>query len=258
MGINGVNPEYAGARYRRAILQYVKLLHAHAMYPVLSLMWAAPGGHPATFQPAAPNADHSLAFWRSLASTFRKDRNVVLAPWGETTVDADCFLRGGFCEATYGPDNARYRVAGMQQAVDTMRRAGYRGVIAIPGIAYANDLSEWLSHRPRDPLRQLVAEAHVYGKNACDSVACFDRTLAPVARRVPLFFGETGETYDASSCGATNVSRFMRWADAHRVGYLAWTWNTWNSCSALIEDFAGRPHAAYGAWVKQHYAAVAR
>ena len=42
---------------------------------------------------------------------------------------------------------------------------------------------------------------------------------APVAAAVPLVFGETGETYDASSCGSTNISTFMNWADAHGVGY---------------------------------------
>src|SRR5205085_688037 len=78
------------------------------------------------------------------------------------------------------------RTAGMQTAVATMRRAGYRGVIAIPGIDRANDLSAWLANRPRDPLGQLVAEAHVYGKNTCDAPACLQAGYAPVARRVPL------------------------------------------------------------------------
>ena len=95
-----------------------------------------------------------------------------------------------------------------------MRRAGYRGVIAIPGLDYANDLSKWLSHKPRDPLHQLIAEAHVYGKNPCDTTACLNSTLAPVAKRVPLIFGETGETYDASECSSKYISAFVKWADA--------------------------------------------
>lgn len=254
LGINGVKPAYGGANYRRAIVDYVRRLHRHGMYAELSLMWAAPGNYRATYQPAAPNADHSPAFWASLARTFKNNPNVILAPWGETIVNARCFLRGGFCEATFGPENTRYRVAGMQQAVNVMRKAGYRGVIAIPGLNYANDLSKWLSHQPRDPLRQLIAEAHVYGKNQCATTACFNATLAPVARRVPLILGETGETWDASSCGARHVSTFLRWADAHRVGYFTWTWNTWRNCSALIADFTGKPYSAYGSWVKSHYA----
>jgi hypothetical protein len=163
-------------------------------------------------------------------------------------------LRGGVCEATYGPTHQPYRTAGMQQAVDVMRAAGYRGPIAIPGINYANDLSDWLAYEPRDPLHQLVAEAHVYGKNACSSTACLDQTMAPVARRVPLIFGETGQTYDDSSCGSSNISSFLHWADAHGVGYAAWTWDTWGTCGSLIGSYSGRPANGYGAFVKGYYA----
>jgi hypothetical protein len=258
LGINGVKPEYAGARYRKAIVDYVRRLHAYGMYAELSLMWAAPGAHQATYQPGAPDRDHSPAMWASMAKTFRSDPNVVLAPWGETYVNADCFLEGGLCEATFGPSNDRYAVAGMQQAVTTMRRAGYRGVISIPGLDYANNLSKWLSHLPKDPRRQLIAEAHVYGKNTCSSIDCLNSTMAPVARRVPLVFGETGETYDASSCGSANIAKFVKWADAHRVGYLTWTWNTWGNCSSLISDFSSaKPFSGgYATWVRNHYAAT--
>jgi hypothetical protein len=257
LGINGMRPAYSGARYRKAIVDYVRLLHAYGMYAELSLMWAAPGANKATYQPGSPDRDHSPAMWASMAKTFRNDPNIVLAPWGETVVNADCFLKGGVCEATFGSSNERYATAGMQQAVTVMRRAGYRGVISIPGIDYANNLSSWLAHIPKDPRRQLVAEAHVYGKNTCSSVACFDSTLAPVARRVPLIFGETGETYDASSCGSSHISTFLRWADAHRVGYLTWTWNTWGNCSALISDFSSaKPFSGYATWVRNHYAAT--
>ena len=253
LGINGIKPTLGGANYRRAILRYVDLLHRHGMYAELALMWAAPGTYSATYQPAGPDADHAPAFWVSLAATFKNHPNVILAPWGEPVINADCFLNGGLCEATFGPRNEPYRIAGMQQAVRLMRGAGYRGVIAIPGIDYANNLSKWLSHKPRDPLGQLVAEAHIYGKNVCSSTTCLNATLAPVAKRVPLLLGETGETYDASSCGSTNISRFMKWADAHAASYMAWTWNTWDNCSALIRDFAGKPFSRYGAWVKSHY-----
>jgi len=252
LGMNGVKRAYGGARYRAAIVRYVNLLHRYGMYAELSLMWAAPGTTKATYQPAGPDTDHSPAFWKSLARTFRKDRRVVLAPWGETIVDANCFLNGG-CRASFN-QNVSYRVAGMQQAVTVMRKAGYRGPISIPGIDYANNLSQWLSHMPRDPRRQLVAEAHIYGKNTCSSASCFDKTLLPVARKVPLIFGETGETYDGSSCGSSNIKTFMNWVDAHTTGYLAWTWDTWGNCSSLISNYkTGAPANAYASYVRQHY-----
>jgi hypothetical protein len=257
LGINGVKRAYAGAAYRKAIIRYVKLLHRYGMYVELSLVWAAPGTYKATYQPGSPDESHAPKVWASLARTFRRDPAVILAPWGETIVDARCFLRGGICEATYGKRNRPYRTAGMQQAVRVMSRAGYHGPIAIPGLDYANDLSVWLSHRPRDPLHQLVAEAHVYGNNTCASIACLDRTMAPVAKRVPLVLSEAGETYDDSSCGSTNISRVIGWADAHDAGYAAWTWDTWGTCGSLVSSYGGTPANDYAQWVHDFYAAHA-
>src|SRR5207253_4837464 len=127
-----------------------------------------------------------------------------------------------------------YQTAGMQQAVTTMRAAGYGGVISIPCIDYANRCANynngsWVQFEPRDPRQQLVAEAHVYGKNACDNPVCLVEDTSEVSARVPLIFGETGETYDASECTAKYIQTLMAWADVQRpqVGYEAWTWNTW-------------------------------
>jgi endoglucanase len=256
LGINGVKAQYAGAHYRRAIVDYVRLAHRFGMSAELSLMWAAPGGYRATYQSGGPDETHSPAVWASLARTFRNDHNVILAPWGETVADPSCFLHGGVCEAAFGPHNVPYRIAGMQQAVNVIRAAGYNGVIAIPGVAYANDLSQWLKYEPRDPRGQLIAEAHVYGKNTCDTVECFQRTLAPVARRVPLILGETGESYDGSACGSSRVATILDWADAHRVSYAAWAWDTWRTCLSLISSYVGKPNGAYGRWIKAHYAAL--
>jgi hypothetical protein len=257
LGINGVSQSLGGVAYRKAIVSYVNLLHRYGMYVELSLIWGAPGANKATYQPGSPDKDHSPAMWSSLAATFKHDPDVILAPWGETVVDAGCFLHGGRCEATYGRTNRPYRTAGMQQAVDVMRLTGYRGVIAIPGIDYANDLTHWSAYEPRDPQHQLIAEAHVYGGNTCGTLACLNTTMAPVARRVPLIFGEVGETYDDSSCGSTNVAKFLPWANAHQVGYAAWTWDTWGNCEALISNYNGTPAHAYGAWIRAFYTGVA-
>jgi endoglucanase len=254
LGINGVKARYAGANYRKAIVNYVQLLHRYGMYAEISLMWAAPGSDLAGYQPAAADEDHSPAVWASMAKTFKKDPDVVLAPWGETVVDADCFLKGG-CTTYWGPQHTPYRVAGMQQAVTVMRAAGYRGIIAIPGIAYANDLSQWLSHMPRDPRHQLIAEAHVYGGQVCDNATCLDTNYAPVASRVPLIFGEMGENYDNTDCGTGSIATIVNWADAHHVGLEAWAWDTWGNCGILIKNYAGKPFSAYGAWIRAHYLA---
>ena len=257
LGINGVKRAFSGRNYRQAIVNYVQLLHRHGLYAEISLAWGAPGHFRATFQPRAPDEDHSPAVWQGMATTFKNDPNVILAPWGEPVVTPGCLLHGGSpCSATHGPTRRHYRAAGMQQAVNVMRGAGYHGPIAIPGLMYANDMTRWLAFEPRDPQHQLIAEAHVYGKNACSSTACFDQTMAPVAQKVPLIFGETGETYDASSCDSTNISTFLQWADSHGVGYAIWTWDAWGNCFALISDYRGDPANIYGTFVKSYLASL--
>jgi endoglucanase len=257
LAINGVKAKYAGANYRKAVVAYVNALHANGMYAEVSLIWGAPGTYLALYQPGGPDEDHSPAMWSSMAATFKNDRNVILAPWGETITGWQCFMRTG-CdnEATYGKNNKPYRTASMRQAVQHMRGAGFHGPISIPCIDYANDCSKWLTYRPDDPDRQIVAEAHVYGKNTCDAVACFDSTMAPVAKRVPLVFGETGETYDGKDCGSAYISTFLPWADAHGVGYEAWTWDTWGGCGVLIKTYGGKPANAWARWVQAHYLAL--
>ena len=252
LSVNGINQQYAGQNYISAIVDYVELLHQYGMYAELSLMWGAPGSYQATYQPAAPDEDHSPAMWSSMAATFKNDPNMNLAPWGETTVGWKCFMKKG-CdnEATYGPSNAYYQTAAMRQAVTLMRHAGYNGVISIPCIDYANACgkidgskyggSTWLESRPHDPANQLIAEAHVYGKNACDTTACFNSSMRPITKVAPMIFGETGETYGGSDCGRTYVPTFMNWADQYGVGYEAWTWDTWGGCGVLISIRAGTP-----------------
>jgi len=266
LNINGINQQYAGANYINAIVNYVNLLHQHGMYAEVSLMWGAPGAYQATYQPAAPDEDHSPKMWSSMAATFKNDPNVILAPWGETTVGWKCFMKKG-CdnEATYGPSNAFYQTAPMQQAVNLMRKAGYRGVISVPCIDYANacgkidgqdyDGSTWLKSRPKDPEHQLIAEAHVYGKNLCDTESCFNSSMRPITKVAPMIFGETGETYDGSDCYPNYIPTFMNWADANGVGYEAWTWDAWSSqqCGVLISDYNGTPANQWASWVQTHY-----
>jgi hypothetical protein len=64
-----------------------------------------------------------------------------------------CWLKGG-SSCTAG---ISYPVAGMQTLVNTVRATGASNVIMLGGLAYANDLSQWLTYRPTDPDGNLAA-----------------------------------------------------------------------------------------------------
>jgi endoglucanase len=248
LGINGVPPAYSGANYLNAIVAFVNRLHAHGIYAEISLMWAAPGSQQALDHPPILDADHAPAALQAIANAFKNDPSTFIGlqsePHGITWA---CWQNGG------SSCSVGYTALGMQGALNAVRSTGATNPVTASGIDYANNLSQWLAYRPSDSAGQLLAEAHVYGLNSCDTTSCFDANYAPVAASVPMVFGETGETYDASDCGTSYISTILSWADAHGVGYEPWTWDTWGNCSSLISDFSGTPANAYGTYVRNYY-----
>ncbi|WP_282797966.1 cellulase family glycosylhydrolase [Streptomyces sp. CC224B] len=261
LGTANIKPEYAGANYRSAVDALVRRVQSHGMTPVLELHWshgrytgnsAGCADVHASCQKPMPDARHAPAFWTSVAQTYGHDPTVVLDLFNEPYPDRAtptaeqawaCWRDGGTCPGI------GYEVAGMQDLVDAVRATGARNLLLVAGIAYANDLSRWQEYAPRDPAGRLAAAWHVYNFNACADEACWNRTLAPVAARVPLVAGEIGE----NTCAHGFVDRVMAWFDARGLSYLGWTWNTWNCSSgpALISAYDGTP-TAFGIGLRDH------
>ncbi|MFF8600130.1 cellulase family glycosylhydrolase [Streptomyces sp. NPDC015232] len=261
LGLDNVKPEYRGANYVNAVKDLVTRVIAHGMTPVLELHWthgqytgnsAGCSDIHATCQKPMPDARYTPAFWSSVADAFKHDRRVVFDLFNEpypdratsTAAEAwSCWRDGGSCPGI------GYEVAGMQDLVDAVRATGARNLVLVPGIAYSNDLSQWLRHRPTDPAGNLAAAWHVYNFNSCSTETCWNDTLAPVAAEVPLLAGEIGE----NSCAHGFVDRVMKWFDDRGLSYLGWTWNTWNCASgpALITSYDGTP-TAFGIGLRDH------
>jgi hypothetical protein len=258
LGINAVTT--GGAAYRTAIIHYVKTLQSFGLYVILDLHWAAPGTYQATTQWPMADADHAPAFWRSVAATFKANHGVLFDLFNEPYITTwPCWLHG--CQSTYDHSGTyvTYRTAGMQSLVDAVRSTGATTPLMLGGLSWANDESSWRKYEPSDPDHQLVVSFHTYGWNGCNNATCWDRTIAPLARVVPVVTGEFGE----SGCADSYDLTYMPWADRHGVSYLGWAWDAtdagWN-CSggpSLIVSYDGQA-TAYGAGLKAHLAALAR
>ncbi len=243
LGLNGVKPKFSGIAYRRAIETYVRSLNEAGLVAILDLHWSAPGREQATGQQVMADASHSVAFWYSVAHLFRLDDGVVFDLYNEPHgISWNCWRNG--CTTAAG-----WRTAGMQQMLDAVRRAGSRSPVMLGGLAWAGDLAGFLRHAPRDPLHQVIASVHLYNFSTCHTSTCWNRTIAPVARTVPVVTGEIGE----NDCRSGFIDRYMSWADRHRISYLAWAWDTWNCSSgpALITSYEGTP-TAYGRGFRSH------
>ena len=245
LGINGVNPSYGGSNYRTAIVNFVSELNSAGMVAILDLHWSAPGATLALGQQVMADADHSPTFWASVATAFKNNPGVIFDLYNEPhDISWSCWLNGCVTQAGW-------QAAGMQSLIDAVRSTGATQPVMVAGLGWAGDLSGWLANEPVDPDHQLIASAHIYNFSACNTPACWDQTIAPVAAAVPVITGEIGE----NDCASGFIDSYMSWADAHDISYLAWAWNTagCNTFPALVNTYAGTP-TPYGTGYQTHLA----
>jgi hypothetical protein len=265
LGTADVPAAYGGTAYQNQVKTYVNLLVQNGITPIVEMHWnyglytgnsAGCSDVKATCQKPMPDAQYAPSFWTGVANAFKGDDAVVFdlfnEPYperatGDETSGWKCWRDGGTC------NGIGYQVAGFQTLVNSVRATGATNVIFIGGLAYSNDLTQWLTYKPTDPKNNIAAFAHIYNFNTCSNTSCYDSQLAPVAQQVPLTLTEIGE----NDCAHGFVDTLMNWADQHGVGYLGWTWNTWD-CStgpSLISNFDGTA-TAYGQGLKTHLASV--
>lgn len=249
LGINATAPQWSGQNYQAAIEQYVSLLGAAGIVAILDLHWSAPGAQLALGQQVMADADHSVAFWSSVATAFRSDPAVIFDLYNEPhDISWGCWLSGcGVPATTTAP---AWQAAGMQELLDAVRQAGATQPVLLSGLDWAGDLSGWLANEPLDPLHQVLAGVHVYDFSGCDTPTCWGTDYAPVAATVPVVAGEVGQ----DSCDGGFAETFFDWADAHGLSYLAWTWDTWGCPYGLVSSFDGAPTA----WGGEYQAHLAR
>lgn len=256
LGINGYPAaSYSATQYQQAIVNYVNLLNAHNLIAIVDLHWGAPGSQQSNSQLPMADANHAPAFWTSVANTFKSNSSVIFDLYNEPYVQNwSCWLNGSSAASSSPCSDVNFAVAGMQTLVNTVRATGATNILMLGGLAYSNDLSQWLQNKPNDPLNNLAASFHLYNFNACSNTSCWNSQVAPVAAQVPVVTGELGE----NDCAATFINSAMSWLDQHGIGYLGWAWNTYDckSFPSLITNYNGTP-TAFGQGLRDHLIALA-
>jgi len=252
LGINGFPANgRTAAQYQADIVSWVNLLNANGQIVILDLHWNNGGTGQSIGQEPMPDLDHSPAFWTSVANTFKSNSSVIFDLYNEPyTSSWSCWKNGSTASQTSPCADVGFAVAGMQTLVNTVRATGATNVLMLGGLAWSNDLSQWLANKPTDPQNNLAASVHIYNFNACSNTSCWDSQIAPVAAQVPVLAGEIGE----NDCASGFVNGLTSWFDQHSIGYLAWTWTDSGNCSgtpSLISDWTGTP-TNYGAGYKAH------
>ena len=264
-GIGDLNPKFSGEPYRSAIEAYVDRLNAHGIYVVLRLSGAGPDDHvygsvKGSSESPMADADHSLAFWSSVAARFRDNHAVLFHAYDEPhKISWGCALQGGCTVNANGsegePRFGKYTAVGEQSIVDAIRATGATQPIIVSGIDFAGDLSQWQQFMPTDPLSSIAV-----GWNSFDYSHNFGASkpfLRSLAKSHPVVVGGFGDT----DCDSSYSTKLMKFADGLGISYLAWTWNTeadYGGCSnallgpKLSAYLSGHP-SGYGRGVRKHF-----
>jgi hypothetical protein len=180
LGINGVPAAYSDSStspptpgcsatqcpYANAVENLVKTDEANHIYPVISLMFLAPGTTQSTSHNTLADNDHAPLFWEEVADFFKNDPNVVFRLEQEPTLDYgsesdwQCWAQGDVSYSTSsvntpptaptstGTPNkcsglglSSHTTVGMQSLVNIVRGTGSTNVIALPGLGYSNMLA---------------------------------------------------------------------------------------------------------------------
>lgn len=240
-GVEGLNPKYTGRAYQAAIKSLVELYDRNGIYVILESHWSAnsPTGY-ALQQLPMPYARRQIPMWQTAATLFRGVDNVIFDLYNEPfpinntccgtapqqrCLDAwTCWQIGGW------PCELNYTAAGMQQMVDAVRAHDSTRLLMAGGTNYANDVSQWLAFRPRDPSNLVIPSWHSYSTNFCNTPACWESIIAPLAARVPLIVGELGEL----DCKSGYIAPLLAWLEERvpAASYLAWVYDTYSGCDA--------------------------
>jgi hypothetical protein len=261
----GYTPDPDSA-YQATVKQAVANATAAGMYVILDLHWGAPNnaaGQPIcpVGQPGFADNDHALAFWKSVADTFKGNPAVIFELFNEpygTNVYNDWLIQTGPGAYTPGSDgnsllnggayspfdmqdntngnamikvNESWQVAGMQDMLNTIRGEGATNVVLSAPIGWAGEIETWLATKPTDPIGQLGASWHIYGYNKGPAPP-----LAVLAAGFPIAITET-YGFDSGLDGGSSPNGYT-WAASHDIGYTWCCWNDWGMQSSFAVAFA--------------------
>ncbi len=278
LGINHAPAQTSGRKYREAIISYVHLLNAYGMYAIIDLHINAPGAYISADQQVMADKDHAIAYWTSVADTFKNDPAVIFEPYNEPHITRqnslsanpwDCWLKGCTITQIYlkqhqPPIAGRWQAVGMQSMVNAIRNTGATNVITLGGLSFSNDLTKFLEYLPSDPMHQLAASFHNYqpsamSKSGCGPT-CWDAVILPISKKMPVITDEFGGV----DCQSSFVTEYMNWADRHGISYLPWGWDPWGCTTkgsptghayGMLSNWNGRPNS-YGLIFYRHFAEI--
>ncbi|MDP9349750.1 MAG: glycoside hydrolase family 5 protein, partial [Gemmatimonadota bacterium] len=263
--------------YPNRVDQAVKAARAAGLDVILTLQTSDRGdpNYPGDIfltnpQQEMPDVNHSIPFWREVASRYKGDGRILFELFSEPYYsfhgkksDWNLWLNGGMVPAgrVYDEDRKAFQAVGMQQLYDVVRSTGANNLVIIGGTHWGYYLDGVPTHRVKGYNIAYAAHPWDWPDKQPET---WDKDWAFLAATEPVMLTEIGN-YD---CATGYLSKALDKADQLGLSWVAWAWvlpepgelksssdGTDPTCKSwkLITDWSGTPTAA-GRIVKERLA----
>jgi len=252
------------AQYQSLIKTAVDSVTSLHLNVIIDLQWTDAGGQAAGGGAAWQMPDNdSVTFWKQVATIYASYSNILFELFNEphpgqwscwaascTITNDTSWVSDCVCTQTF-----TYQSVGMQALVDAVRGTGASNLVLVGGMNWGYDLSQIATYAITGT--NVVYDTHPYPYNG-KQPPNWDTSFGNISNTYAVISAESGE-YD---CGTSYISQLLSYFDAHRIGWIGWSWvSAGSTCKypQLITDYSGMPAAQMGIFIYQHlrsYASV--
>ncbi|HET9050924.1 MAG TPA: cellulase family glycosylhydrolase, partial [Candidatus Dormibacteraeota bacterium] len=247
-----VAPSEACPGYATTVHQAVAAAEAAGLAVILDLHWSDEGNLTSTSvgQKCMPD-QNSVTFWRSVATAYASDRNVMFELYNEPhDTPWPVWRNGGTFTCT---DGVTYTAAGMQQLTDTVRAAGAQNVVVVGGNRWAFDLGG-LPTVGAITGGNVAYATHPYEGSAGDSPSAWDAAFGYLTPSAPVIATEFGTSTCAVDAYDTDILTYFR---THGVSSTAWAWYVGGCAFPSVISSAAGACVSFGCPAQSDIAAYA-
>ena len=249
------NLDHTCPTYQTTVARAVDNAEAAGLYVILDLQRDAPFSYAqdATAggaQCPLPDANYDVAFWKSVATTYRDDPRVLFDLFGEPhDISWYQWWNGGpITSSCYGyPQAATYLAISMPALGVAVRAVAPRNIIILSGLAWGYDLSD-ITPRHTAPISNILYGTHPWDHASVQGPGDWQRAFGNTAQSLPVIATEFG----AYNCQTGYISTELDYFTRLHISYLAWAW-TPGPCQApgLLANWSGAPTVPYGEYIRQ-------
>lgn len=244
------DPQYA-ARVQRAVVA----ARGAGLYVILALLGSDRGdpnypGDPirTNMHQPMPDVNHSIPFWRDVASRYRGDGGILFELYTEPFPlggaggfsNWELWRNGGPHPAddVYEP-RAPFMAAGMQQLYEAVRGAGANNLVIVSGTQWGYDLSGVPRYRLNG--YNIAYSTHPWSWEGQRQPSDWDRAWVFLASTEPVMITEFGN-YD---CTESYPRAVLDRADKLGLSWISWAWMAPSPGSTKEQDSAEDPICSF-------------